>query len=302
MNEPRVAIIVRTKDRPRFLDRALRSISSQTLTEWECVIINDGGDPAGVDAMVARVPEAFREQVRVLHRQESHGRWASANAGVTMTTAPYLVLHDDDDSWHPSFLAEAVRYLDSEKNAARGGVVSKIEIVWEKVEGGDYVELGREIFQPHLAAPTLGDTMLHNRFVPIGFVYRRTLHDELGLYDERLPVVGDWSFTMKVLTKGPLEYLDAKKPYAYWHQRPSSAGSDGNSVISSSTDHAAVDAQLRDEALRAWVAENGPGLPLYLTKFIDQRLVDVEARIRDDIARYSLPERALRVLKAKFGK
>ena len=73
-------------------------------------------------------------------------------------------------------------------------------------------------------------------------------------------------------------------------------------MISSSTDHAAVDAQLRDEALRAWVAENGPGLPLYLTKFIDQRLVDVEARIRDDIARYSLPERALRVLKAKFGK
>ncbi|MGO3904499.1 MAG: glycosyltransferase family 2 protein [Microbacterium gubbeenense] len=302
MTEPRVAIVVRTKDRPRFLDRALRSITAQTLSDWECVVVNDGGDPAAVDAMVARVPEKLREQVRVLHRQESHGRWASANAGVLTTTAPYLVLHDDDDSWHPSFLERAADYLDSEQNDKRGGVVSKIEIVWERVEGGDYVELGREVFQQHLTAPTLGDTMLHNRFVPIGFVYRRTLHDELGLYDERLPVVGDWNFALKVLTKGALEYLDDDKPLAYWHQRPASAGSDGNSVISSNDEHAKIDAQLRDEALRAWVAKNGPGLPLYLTKFIDQRLVEMEDRIRTDIERYSLPERALRVLKSKFRK
>ncbi|GGO66261.1 hypothetical protein GCM10010910_25320 [Microbacterium nanhaiense] len=35
--EPRVAVVVRTKDRPKFLDRALRNITSQTLREWECI-------------------------------------------------------------------------------------------------------------------------------------------------------------------------------------------------------------------------------------------------------------------------
>ncbi|WP_156760940.1 glycosyltransferase family 2 protein [Microbacterium karelineae] len=303
MTQPRVAIVVRTKDRPRFLDRALRSITAQTETAWECVVVNDGGDPGAVDDMVARVPEQHREKVRVLHRRESHGRWASANAGVLTTTAPYLVLHDDDDSWHPEFLERAVRYLDSERNARRGGVVSRIEIVWERAgDDGDLTEIGREIFQQQLTAPTLGDTLLFNRFVPIGFVYRRELHDELGLYDESLPVVGDWNFALQVLTRGALEYLDDDTPYAYWHQRPGQSGADGNSVISSDRLHRRFDAQIRDEALREYVDEHGSGLALYLTKYIDQRLAEMETRIRDDIARYSLPERALRILKRKLGR
>ena len=258
-------------------------------------------DPAGVDEMIARVPEEHRDKVRVLHRQTSHGRWASANAGVSLTSAPYLVLHDDDDSWHPEFLERAAAYLDREGNLQRGGVVSRIEIVWERVDGGDYVELGRELFQPDLTAPTLGDTMLFNRFVPIGFVYRRAMHDELGMYDERLPVVGDWDFTMKVLARGPLEYLD-DGPFAYWHQRPGHAGIDGNSVISAGAEHRKYDAELRDAALREYVREYGPGLPLYLTKFIDQRFVEVEQGLRREIERYSLPERTLRILKRTFRK
>ncbi|WP_221585429.1 glycosyltransferase family A protein [Microbacterium sp. G2-8] len=303
MNDPRVAVVVRTKDRPRFLDRALRSIAGQTMQEWECVIVNDGGDPAGVDEMVARVPEEHRDKVRVLHRAESHGRWASANAGIIASTAPLLVLHDDDDSWHPDFLELATRYLDREKNEDRGGVVSRIEIVWEHLdEHGDYVSYGRETFQQDLTAPALTDTMLFNRFVPIGFVYRRALHDELGLYDERLPVVGDWNFTLKVLARGGLEYLDPDVAYAYWHQRPGQNGSTGNSVIASDREHRQVDAQIRDEAFRQYVSEYGPGLPLYLTKFIDQRLVEMEDRLRGEIERYSLPERALRTLRRKLGR
>ncbi|GGD35195.1 hypothetical protein GCM10010915_14590 [Microbacterium faecale] len=301
MTNPRVAVVVRSKNRPRFLDRALRSIAGQTMADWECVVINDGGDPAGVDEMIARVPEEHRDKVRVLHRQTSHGRWASANAGVSLTSAPYLVLHDDDDSWHPEFLERATAYLDREGNFQRGGVVSRIEIVWERVDGGDYVELGRELFQPDLTAPTLGDTMLFNRFVPIGFVYRRAMHDELGMYDERLPVVGDWDFTMKVLARGPLEYLD-DRPFAYWHQRPGHAGIDGNSVISAGSEHRKYDAEVRDAALREYVREYGPGLPLYLTKFIDQRFVEVEQGLRREIERYSLPERTLRILKRTFRK
>lgn len=299
-DEPRVAVIVRTKSRPQFLDRALRSITSQTEQSWECIIVNDGGSPGPVDEQVARIPERHRDKVRVLHRESQRGRWASANAGVLVTSAPYIVLHDDDDSWHPEFLERAVAYLDAPEHADRGGVVSRIEIVWERIAGGGYVELGREVFQQQLTAPSLGDTMLFNRFVPIGFVYRRSLHDELGLYDETLPVVGDWNFTLKVLTRGPLEYLDDEIPYAFWHQRPGQQGVAGNSVISSDDLHKKYDAQLRDEALREYVQENGAGLPMYLIKYIDQRLVEMEDRLRHDIERYGFGERAYRRLRQKL--
>ncbi|WP_051171966.1 glycosyltransferase family 2 protein [Microbacterium indicum] len=298
---PRVAVVVRTKDRPRFLERALRSITRQTLAEWECVIVNDGGDPAAVDAVVSHVPAAQRDRIRVVSHDEARGRWVSANAGVAATSAPLLVLHDDDDSWHPEFLERAAAYLDDPAHADRGGVVSRIEIVWEQVSpAGDYVETGREIFQQQLTAPTLGDTMQFNRFVPIGFVYRRALHDEIGPYDERLPVVGDWNFTLQVLARGPLEYL-GDTPYAFWHQRPGQDGSAGNSVIDASGDHAKYDALIRDQALREYVQENGQGLPLYLTKYIDRRLAEMEQRLAAHIenvaVHYSIPERAARAAK-----
>jgi glycosyltransferase involved in cell wall biosynthesis len=275
-----VAIIVRTKDRPEFLARALRSIAAQTLSAWECVVVNDGGDDDAVDAAVALLSPEHRNRVKTLHHTNPRGRWVSANAGVLATSAALVVLHDDDDTWHPEFLSRAVEYLDA--NPDRGGVVSRIEILWERRGPDGFDVVSREIFQPHLSAPTLADTLLFNRFVPIAFVYRRTLHEEIGLYDDTLPVVGDWAFNLRVLSRGPLDYL-SDLPYAYWHQRVGVAGADANSVIDSRGAHAATDARIRDDALREYVGANGLGLALYLTRFIDQRFVDVETGIRNEI-------------------
>lgn len=299
MSEPVVAIVVRTKDRPSLLRRALASIVAQEFALWECIVVNDGGDPTAVDEVLAEVSAPARERIRAVHVTTSRGRWKSANAGVLGTTAPLLVLHDDDDSWHPRFLAEAVSYL--AQNPNRDGVVSRIEIVWEKPTGSTYEVTGREIFQPQLHDLLLSDALLFNRYVPIGFVYRRSLHEELGLYDESLPVIGDWAFNLKVLQRGPLEFL-GDTPLVYWHQRVDDAGPGGNSVIDARNDHERYDALLRDAALREFTSANGLGLALYMTKFIDRRLVDVENGIRDEISRSSLTGRIVRRFRHRRGR
>lgn len=297
MTAPRVSIVVRTKNRPDFLARALSSITGQTFGDWEAIIVNDGGEPAKVAALVAELPRAAdRDRIRVIDHPASRGRWVSANAGVLAATGEYLVLHDDDDSWHRDFLARAVEYLDAHPD--RQGVVSRIEIVWEREDKGRFVVEEREEFQAQLTAPLLTDTLLFNRFVPIGFLYRRSLHAEIGLYDDSLPVVGDWDFNLKVLSRGPLEYL-GDQPLAYWHQRRGAAGNAANSVAGARSDHAKYDASIRDEALRDWVGDNGAGLVLYLTKFIDQRFVDVENGIRAEIVASSFWRRALRRLRRR---
>lgn len=294
MSVPRVSVVVRTKNRPDFLQRALRSITAQSETGWECVIVNDGGDPAEVVSLIEALPAQHRERIRVIDHAESRGRWVSANAGVLSATGEYLVLHDDDDTWHPDFLARSIEYLDARPE--RDGVVSRIEIVWERETTGTLIEESREEFQPQLTAPLLSDTLLYNRFVPIGFVYRRSLHAEVGLYDEKLPVVGDWDFNLKVLSRGALEYLD-DTPLAFWHQRREASGSAANSVAGARSDHERYDARIREAALRSWVHENGTGLVLYLTKFIDQRFVDVEQGIRAEIVASSFWRRVWRRLR-----
>jgi len=281
-----VGIVVRTKDRPHFLARALRSITAQTYDDWHAFVVNDGGDPAAVAGVVAELADVDRARVTVLDHPASLGRWPSANAGVRAATgsgASYLVLHDDDDSWAPTFLERAAAHLDAHPLAP--GVVARIEIVWEESDPAaahGYRETGRELFQGHLTDPLLGDTLLFNRFVPIGFLYRREVHDEVGPYDESLSVVGDWAFNLKILAKWSLEYV-GEDPLAFWHQRPTATGVDGNSVISAGRDHEKYDALVRDAALRSYVGEHGLGLVLYLTKFIDRRFVEVEEGLRRDI-------------------
>lgn len=294
-----VAIVVRTKDRPDFLARALGSIVSQTLTTWECVIVNDGGRPGDVERLIESLDSEHRSRVSIVHHDISRGRWVSANAGVLATSAPLLVLHDDDDTWNPSFLETAADYLAA--NPDRDGVVGRIEILWEQREGAAFRTTRREVFQPQLQDVLLSDALLFNRFVPIGFVYRRRLHEELGLYDDSLPVIGDWAFNLRVLQRGPLEFL-GETPLAYWHQREGSSGADGNSVIGARDDHARYDARLRDAALREHLDDAGLGLALYLTKFIDQRFVDVENGIRDEIRALSFNSKIRRKLRRIFGR
>jgi len=251
----------------------LESICAQTFASWECVIVNDGGLPDRVDALVDALPAEHRTRVRVLHSPDSRGRWASANAGIAETTAALLVLHDDDDTWHPSFLETSVRYLT--QNPDRHGVVSRIQIVWERIEGEKVHTIRTEPFLPDSVAPLLMDQMRFNHFVPIAFLYRRSLHDTVGMYDERLPVIADWQFNTHVLTAGPLEYV-SPTPLAYWHQRPDASGVDGNSVIAERSAHAVTDALLRDDAFRQMYSQDARGMALYF----ERRIREVEELVK----------------------
>ena len=59
MSSPTVAILVRTKDRPRFLSRALENIAQQTFTDYTVCVINDGGDEQATCAVIEASPAGF---------------------------------------------------------------------------------------------------------------------------------------------------------------------------------------------------------------------------------------------------
>ncbi len=266
----RVAVIVRTKDRPGFLERALADISAQTFTDLEVVVVNDGGARDAVDAVVAG---SALEAVSVVNSAAPGGRCAAANTGLRVVDSLYVVLHDDDDLWHPDFLARTVAHLDA--HPADAGVMVPTEIVRERAQGGAWVEYSREPFWAGLTAVAFTTLLEINRAVPISFLYRRALHDEVGYYDESLETVEDWEFYLRLAARHPLGFLPGQV-LAYWTQRPDARGLDGNSMYELAGAHERDDLIVRDRALRDWVDAQGPGLPLYIAL--------VEKRLREDFA------------------
>ena len=269
MTPPRVGIVVRTKNRPWFLARALRDVAAQTFDDWTVHIVNDGGDGVEVDAAIAELPEDQRKRVAVTHNPSAAGRSAAANQGVRALKAEFVVLHDDDDLWHPSFLARTVAHLD--EHGGDIGVMVRTEIVYEADKGGGFAEVGRAPFWPDLTQITYFDLLQVNRAVPISYLYRRALHDVVGYYREDLHAVEDWEFNLRTTVDHRIGFI-AGEPLAYWMQRVGVDGELGNSMFALAADHDKYDLLVRDEALREFVRAHGPGLPLYLARYIQDEV------------------------------
>lgn len=276
---PRVSVIIRTKDRPTLLARALDDVLAQDYSAWELVVMNDGGDSSVVDGLVIARP-GFGDRVRVIHHATSLGMEAASNAGVQATTAELLVVHDDDDTWAPDFLSAGVAWLDAHPSDV--AVSLGTEIVLERIDGTSVVEIDRVPFGPPHDTVTAFDLLVANRFVPISLLLRRSALDEVGGFDESLDVVGDWDVHVRLALHGHIGY--APSPIrAFWHQRPDAEGDLVNSVHGAQNAHARFDRIVRDRALREYASEHGIGGLLYLSKFIDERIAADERHTYEKI-------------------
>jgi glycosyltransferase involved in cell wall biosynthesis len=267
---PAVAVIMRTRDRPVLLARALADVCAQTFGDWHLVVVDDGGDAPEVDRLVSGCP-GLTGRVTVVHNEVSRGMEAASNQGVGTVDSEFVTVHDDDDTWHPAFLERTVAHLRATDDVA---VAVRTEIVWERIDGDVVQECGREVFHPGVHSFTLFDLLRTNRFVPISLLYRRAVHEDIGPFREDLPVVGDWEFHLRLAQSGrAVGFLDGE-PLAFWHQRPEADGTDANSVIGRQDEHRDHDLEVRDAALRDYVRRHGAGGLLYVTEYF-QREIDL---------------------------
>ena len=286
MPSPTVAVLVRTKDRPRFLRRALANIAEQTFTDYTVCVINDGGDEFATRAILQASPlthllEGDAPRLTLLTTGGGNME-AASNAGLAATDSEFVAIHDDDDLWAPEFLERTIGALRaSEALICSTRVVERYE---RETPEGEFEVYEERIF--HDGLPGFGLQFLYrtNRAVPIGILYRRRLHELVGFYDESLPVVGDWEFNLRAAAV--TEVLLVDEPLAYWSLRPEADGADANSV-QRQAEHARFDASVRARAIRDDLQSGGrPGPYLYQAHL----MADLERRVIDghDLTRESL--------------
>ncbi len=269
---PTADVIIRTKNRPLFLARALDDVLAQEFSDWHLYVVQDGGDPAPTQALIDE--RDFGDKATLVVLPETQGIPAAANRGIEAGTGEFIAIHDDDDTWHPEFLARTVEHLQTTDDLA---VATRIEIVWEQRIGNRMVVTGRELFHGGMLEVTYFDLLRFNHVVPIGLLFRRSAWENLGPLDERRDVIDDWVFNLALAREGGYGLIDSV--LAYWHQRKDATGAEGNTVIAGIDRHWLDDRHVRDEALRAYVADNGPGAMLYLAKYIDERMAELHQRM-----------------------
>jgi len=257
---PKVVVITRTKDRVLFLERAIRSVHAQTMTDFVHVIINDAGDPEPVERLVHSYDGLINGRVKLIHNTESHGMEAASNKAIHSVDSVYIAIHDDDDTWHADFLKDAVAKL--EETAAMGVVVRTEKVIEQVSSDGKSIEqLKGESWMPDLKVINLYRQCIDNQMTPITFLYKRQAYDEIGGYDEGLPVLGDWDFGIRFLRKYDVEFLDPGYALAFYHHRKYIPGSQNNNSFGDGTErHRYWSNKLMNKYLRQELAEGRLGV------------------------------------------
>jgi glycosyltransferase involved in cell wall biosynthesis len=102
-----VSVIVPLYNKSVWIDRCLDSILSQTFTDFEIIVVDDGSTDDGPAKVAARGDERIR-----LIRQANAGPGAARNCGVSEARGELIAMLDADDAWDPDYLAESVRLLE----------------------------------------------------------------------------------------------------------------------------------------------------------------------------------------------
>ena len=265
----KVSIITRTRNRAVFLNRALLSISSQSYKEYEWIVVNDGGENFPVDEIGGNA-RSKGITVIVIHNDLSLGMEAASNSGISKATGKYIAIHDDDDSWHPEFLSKSVAFLENDKHYM--GVVSRVVQVIEKVSYEKIKTIKKYPINNTLGAISIsGISHPERNYPPISFLFHRSVFNEIGLYREDLPVLGDWEFNLRFIAKYDIglisEYL------ANYHIRKTlNHGVYANTIIGNADIHSKVYVRLLNELLRHDIAQGiaGIGWLVNLTREFEQ--------------------------------
>lgn len=285
----RVTIITRTKNRPVLLARAFASILCQTYQNWDLMLVNDGGDPAPVEDLVSQYKAAFKDRLTLTHHRDSVGMEAASNSALKGATGDYIIVHDDDDAWHPAYLTETVTFLESSSNARFAAVATNCEVVYEEINGDIVHELERISWGYWKERVDLMDQLRTNNFPPICLLIRKCVVDKIGSFNADLPVLGDWDYNLRLLLVGDIGTIN--KPLAYYHHRRANtgAGTYGNSVTDGINKHLDYQVLYRNSMLRLLLTKE-PGMAGVLHVLLT-RIEQLEQRI---LSNHQLQDQALK--------
>jgi glycosyltransferase involved in cell wall biosynthesis len=199
MPVPVASIVIPTRNRSRYLEVALTSLTRQDVDAPHEVIVVDDCSTDDTGAVVER------SGARCVRHQRPLGLNAARNAGVTASGAPLIAFLDDDvyapRGWLRALVDGASRHPDAD---AFGGPIRA------RFEGPTPSSCGRE--KPPITTLDLGPSDVEASMVwGANFAIRRAAFDRIGAFDVSIASHGDeedWLLALRA-AGGRIVYLAA---------------------------------------------------------------------------------------------
>ena len=110
---PKVSVIISTYQHEHWILETLASVQSQTFTDYEVIVVNDGSPDR-----TAEVLRPLRDSGQIRYFEQEHAGLAAArNRGLAEARGEYIAFLDDGDLLPPGTLASQVRGFEERPEA-----------------------------------------------------------------------------------------------------------------------------------------------------------------------------------------
>lgn len=164
-------VVIPTYNYAGKVTRAIESVMKQTLSNFECFIVDDESKDD-----TERVVKEFIAHDKRFHyiKQKNSGVAVARNHGIAQGSAPYVCCLDADDAIEPLFLEACVKWLESNLDIS----IAYTRLLWITPEGKEGVGDWPGDFNYE-------NQLNGNNQVPTCCVFRRVMWERLGGYRKR---------------------------------------------------------------------------------------------------------------------
>ena len=184
MTHPLVSVIIPCYNHGKYIEEAIASVEQSSEPRTEIIIVNDGSDE---ELTLNKLNELGKSGYRVIH-QKNMGVSKARNRAITESSGKYILPLDADNKITQFFIQKAARIL--EENPEFSVVYSDKIIIRNNTEY--VIKVGGFDF-PRL---------LRRNYIDTCAVFRKTLWEQTGGYDEKIMGLEDYDFWLSAAKRG----------------------------------------------------------------------------------------------------
>ncbi|MDA8595397.1 glycosyltransferase family 2 protein [Flavobacteriaceae bacterium] len=111
MNKKLISIITPSFNSEEYLEETYHSIKSQTYTNWEWLITDDGSTDKTIELIQNLIDSDDR--IKLFENSTNRGPAVARNKSISNAKGNYMTFIDSDDLWESHFLEESLSLCDS---------------------------------------------------------------------------------------------------------------------------------------------------------------------------------------------
>ena len=180
----KVSIVITCYNQASFLGETIDSVTKQTYTNWECILINDGSTDSSEIIAIQKTKGDDRFQYIY---QKNMGVCVARNNAINLAKGEYLLCLDGDDLISENFLEQTLKNFDDNTD-----IVATKVIFFGRSKG---------VYIPNKF--TLNDLLHENKLVITCLIKKSNFIDVGGFNPNMKEGFEDWDFWIRYFNKYP---------------------------------------------------------------------------------------------------